>query len=200
MARAAGYRSGAADVKGKLARVATARGLYEQALKLFDECIQELREVGSHGDILEAQARRTECLLYSGDLEGALSAADESLALARSLGGTPAQVAILQRVRGAALARSGDLIGAGEALEQSLQAARLRRAEYEAALTMRVMARSRVESDPGRRAGLEGEATAMLSKLGVAWTPDPLASTSSNYRDQAMAEEIPATVGTVAHP
>ena len=199
--RAAGYRSGAADVKGKLARVATARGLYEQALKLFDECIQELREVGSHGDILEAQARRTECLLYSGDLEGALSAADESLALARSLGGTPPQVAILQRVRGAALARRGDLTGAGEALEQSLQAARLRRAEYEAALTMRVMARSRAESDPDRRADLEGEASAMLSKLGVVWTPDPLASANSNHQDTATTEESSGTVrDTVAHP
>ena len=38
--RAAGYRSGAADVKGNSARVFTARGLYEKALKAFDECIR----------------------------------------------------------------------------------------------------------------------------------------------------------------
>jgi tetratricopeptide (TPR) repeat protein len=177
--RAAGYRSGAADVKGKLGRVATARGLYDDALALFEECIQELREVGSHGDILEAQARMTECLLYGGRLDEALAMADDSLALARSLGGTPPQVAILQRVRGAALARNGQRDAARQALEQSLQAAQLRRAEYEAALTMRVMARSHAEPDSAQQAALEEEAAAILSKLGVVWTPDPLATDGS---------------------
>ena len=129
-----------------------------------------------------------------GDLDGALSAADESLALARSLGVTPARMAILQRVRGAALARRGDRSGAADALEQSLQAARLRRAEYEAALTMRVMARSQAEPDPGQRADLEREASAMLTKLGVVWTPDPLAPTTIDDEDPAVMEDRAATV------
>ena len=172
--RAAGYRSGAADVKGKLARIATARGRYGEALSLFEEAIKELREVGSHADILEAQAHMTECLLLSGEPDAALVMVDEALALAKSLGGTPPQMTILQRVRGAALVRRGEVGAANQALEHSLDAARIRRAEYEAALTMRVMAECPGDADDRRRDQLRREAATTMTKLGIVWTPDLL--------------------------
>jgi hypothetical protein len=59
---------------------------------------------------------------------------------------------------------------------------------------MRVMARSQAEPDPGRRADLEREASAMLTKLGVVWTPDLLAPTTTDDEDPAMLEDRAATV------
>jgi tetratricopeptide (TPR) repeat protein len=172
--RAAGYRSGTAYVKCNLARLAAGRGHYDEALRLFEESVAESRDIGSHSEALEAQARMAECLLLSGDHTAALELADKALAQSRTLGGVPAQIPLIQRVRGAALARSGEPALAMEALEQSLQAARTRRAGYEAALTMRVMAQCGTDPADDRHAELERDAASMLSKLGVVWTPDLL--------------------------
>jgi hypothetical protein len=81
---------------------------------------------------------------------------------------------VLQRVRGAALWLAGDGTAAGEALDQSLAAARKRRAEYEAALTLRVMAEVAAADDRERRLELLAAASATLTKLGVVTTPDLL--------------------------
>ncbi len=172
--RAAGYRSGVADVKGKLARVAACRGRYDDALALLAESVDEFRHIGSQADALEAQARVTECLLLRGDHRQALGAADQALAQARALGGVPPQIALLQRVRGAALWLAGNRPAAEEALGQSLTAARKRRAEYEAALTLRVMAEVVEVGERDRRGELLDSASATLAKLGVVATPDLL--------------------------
>ena len=138
--RAAGYRAGAADAKGKLARVRAAQGRYDEALDLFESVIEEMVAIGSRGDALEATARMAECLLLSGDSAEALAVSDRCLDLAQNLGGVPPQIPLIHRVRGAALANSGDVGAAIEALSQSLIAARSRGAEYESALTLRVFA------------------------------------------------------------
>ncbi len=144
--RAAGYRSGAADARGKLARVRTGQGRYDEALALFASCIEEMGHIGSRADVLEASARMAECLLLSGDSGGALSVADRCVDLARDLGGIAPQIPLIQRVRGAALARAGEANAAIEALNQSLRAARSRGAEYEVTLTERVVAEEALES------------------------------------------------------
>jgi len=136
--RAAGYRSGAADAKGKLARVKAAQGRYDEALELFASCIGEMDDIGSRADALEATARLAECLLLSGASDDALELADRGLDLAQDLGGVPPQIPLLHRVRGAALARLGRNDAAVDALRQSLQAARGRGAAYEVELTERV--------------------------------------------------------------
>jgi class 3 adenylate cyclase/tetratricopeptide (TPR) repeat protein len=146
--RAAGYRSGAADAKGKLARVKAAQGRYEEALELFASCIGEMNDIGSRADALEASARMAECLLSSGDDVGALAQADRCLALAQDLGGVPPQIPLIHRVRGAALARLGQQAEARDALEQSLSAARSRGAEYEAAQSERLLAESQPDPQP----------------------------------------------------
>ncbi len=94
------------------------------------------------------------------------------LGQAQALGGVAHQTPALQRVRGAALAASGDAVGALAALRQSLRAAQLREAEYEAALTMRVLAA--LEPDPAEQEALARSAAATLTKLRVEWSPDLL--------------------------
>jgi class 3 adenylate cyclase/tetratricopeptide (TPR) repeat protein len=174
--RAAGYRSGVADVLGKLARVAALRGRFDDALRLFEDSIAEFRAVGSNVDELEAQARMAECLLLSGRPDAALSLADDTLAQARGIRGVPPQVPLLQRVRGAVLARSGQPDAAMAALEQSLQAARSRAAQYEEALTLRVMAECATDMGEERREELRRVSASTLSKLGVVSPPDLLAT------------------------
>lgn len=134
--RAAGYRAGAADAKGKLARVRASQGRYDEAHDLFESVIEEMVAIGSRGDELEATARMAECLLLSGNSAEALTVSDGCIDLARNLGGVPPQIALIHRVRGAALANSGDVEAAIEALSQSLNAAKSRGAEYESALTL----------------------------------------------------------------
>jgi hypothetical protein len=78
----------------------------------------------------------------------------------------------LFRVQGAALLRSGDVEGARRALEQSLHVAGEREADYERALTLRVM--SRLDERTGRRdhADAVADSDAILDRLGVVWTPE----------------------------
>ena len=150
---AAGYRSGIGYAKGKLARVATGQDRYSDALRLFEEAIEELSDIGSRGEVLEVQAGLAECLLLSGDTAGALSLADETISQSHALSGVAPQIPGLLRVRGAALAVAGDGDGARQSLRQSLQAAEMREVEYEAALTIAGSGRRR---DRSARAGAPG--------------------------------------------
>jgi class 3 adenylate cyclase/tetratricopeptide (TPR) repeat protein len=170
--RAAGYRSGTGYAKGMLARVATWQHRYDDGLRLFQEAIEELSDIGSRGEELEVQTGLAECLLLRGDTAGALSLADETISHAHALGGMAPQIPALHRVRGAALALAGDGDGARQSLRQSLRAAEMREVEYEAALTMRVLAA--VETDPREQELLARSAAQIFAKLKVAWTPDLL--------------------------
>jgi tetratricopeptide (TPR) repeat protein len=153
--------------------VAQGHGKYDDALRLYEESIEESRHIGSLGETLEARARMAECLLLSGDPETARSVADDALIQARSLGGVPAQIPLLQRVRGISFALTGQPTSAAAALEQSLAAARTRDAEYEVALTLRAMAEfSGDDNDEQQREEWRGQAGTTLSKLGVIWAPE----------------------------
>ncbi len=181
--RAAGYRSGTAYAKGMLARMASWRHRYDDAKGLFLEAIKELSDVGSRGDLLEVEAGFAECLLLSGDTAGALSLADETISEAHALGGMAPQIPGLHRVRGAALAVAGDRDGARKSLRESLRAAETREVEYEAALTMRVLAA--VEIDPREQELLARSASQIFAKLKVVWTPDLLTAPTGGPADAA---------------
>jgi class 3 adenylate cyclase/tetratricopeptide (TPR) repeat protein len=168
----AGYRAGVASASAMLARVAEGRGLFDEAFRLFDEASMEFQAIGSHADALETEARLAECLLVSGDAVAALSAADAALSQARALGGVSAQLPLLHRVRGAALARVGDRGPARAALARSLEAARARGAGHEVALTLRVIADLDTAVGDDGAEGARREADATLETLGVVWTPD----------------------------
>jgi tetratricopeptide (TPR) repeat protein len=176
--RAAGYRSGIAAVKGKQARVATGRGRFDEALRLFGEATDEFRAIGSHAEAFEEQARTAECLAASGDHVAALATAAEALAVARGLGGIPPQISLLQRVRGAALARFGEADEARSAFEAGMAAARKRHSACEAALTQLAMADSGILPAGVDAEALRAEAWATLSAQGMVLTPDLTGTTS----------------------
>ena len=141
--QAAGYRSGAADAKGKLARVYAAQGRYEAALGLFTSCIEEMDDIGSRADALEASARMAECRLlqrgrHRGTRPGGPLPGASPVIWRRS-----PQTPLIQRVRGRHWPGSARP-EAIEAWRQSLQAARSRGAEYEVALTERAAADARL--------------------------------------------------------
>ncbi|HTU39326.1 MAG TPA: adenylate/guanylate cyclase domain-containing protein [Acidimicrobiales bacterium] len=170
--RAAGYRSGTGYAKGKLAGVATGQQRYDDAVRLYQEAIDELSDIGSRSEVLEVQAAMAECLLLRGERAQALSLADQTIAQAQSLGGVAPQMPALLRVRGAALVAAGDDEGARRSLRQSLEAAQSREADYQMALTLRVLAA--LEADPGEHERLRRSAQEILDKLNVEWTPDLL--------------------------
>ena len=60
-----------------------------------------------------------ECLLLAGRPDAAFTLAEEAQAQARGLGGVPAQIPLIQRIRGAVLARAGSVAGALEALNRA---------------------------------------------------------------------------------
>ncbi len=170
--RAAGYRSGAASVKCLMGRVLCGKAEYQEALALFDESLQESVGVGGHVEVLETKARMAECLFLAGDVGAALDAADTAIEQSRALGGVSAQHPLLFRIRGAALLRRGDHDGARDALEESLRAAAARDADYEQALTLRVLGRLGDDSDDDEYAAAQADSAAILARLGVVWTPD----------------------------
>ncbi len=170
--RAAGYRSGAADADGKLGRVAAGQQRFDEALELYRRATDEFRDIGSQSDALEVQARMAECQLLSGNAAAALTTVAAAMTTAQNLGGVASQMPLLQRIRGCALAVHGNTAKAEEALRQSLDAARSRGAEYEAALTMRVLADLDTETVAREREDLARSATATLDQLHVTWTPE----------------------------
>jgi class 3 adenylate cyclase/tetratricopeptide (TPR) repeat protein len=170
--RAAGHRSSETHVTGSLARAAARLGRYDDAKRLFEEAWQKAVELGGEAESLEVGARWAECQLLAGDVDGARARAEAGLERARALGGVAQQLPLLHRVRGVALARGGDRHGAAVELGQSLEAARLLHVEYEAALTMGVMAALGLEREGRAAADLEWESKRILDGLGVVSVPD----------------------------
>jgi hypothetical protein len=117
--------------------------------------------------VVETSARLAECQLLAGDVPMALSKANETLEGARALGGVFAQIPLLHRIRGAALARLGDLGAASQAMEQSLVAARARRDDYEVALTLRTMVDVALGTGGSPLPDLLTESQTILDRLGV---------------------------------
>ena len=173
--RAAGHRSGEAYVQGNLARAAARLGRYDEAIALFRESRREADALGSQADSIEVGSRWAECELLAGKVEEALARSETEVIRARAVGGVVPQLPLLHRVRGVALVRSGDRESAAEALRQSLEAARARKVDYEAALTMGVMAALGLTFDERTPSELGDESAHIFDALGVVWVPDLVA-------------------------
>jgi tetratricopeptide (TPR) repeat protein len=168
--RAAEYRSVIASALGNLARLAAARGAYAEALAGFDEAVAQADHVGGQGEVREILARKAECLLLAGDTEAALAMAEQCLEQIGTAHGVPPQVPLLERIRGIVLLSRGAVDAGRAALDASLDAARARDAEYEAALTLKVLA----DTQTGAGADIarwRGESDTILAALGVEWVP-----------------------------
>jgi tetratricopeptide (TPR) repeat protein len=165
--QAAGHRSRVAYAKTNLARVALRAERHSDALRLYEEALAESSDIGAHADVLESDARIAECLLGQGRWAQALALAESGLDDAQTLGGSPPQTVLLERVRGAALLQLGDVARARASLEASLAEGRVRHADYEIALTLQVMADLSEHEDGDRDIDLDAESRAIFARLGV---------------------------------
>ena len=165
--RAAGFRAGVADATIHLGRVASRAGRFDEALALFEEARAEYVDVGAGALVLETDARIAECFAFKGDADRVLEIVEPALERAEAMGGMGAQMAMLHRLRGYALAQRGDRDRARAALQQSLGIARARQADFELALTLRAMAEvGRLADDPSV-AEYEAESRQLLDRVGV---------------------------------
>ena len=155
-ALATGQETGAgllvAMVTGNLGRAAARARRFDDAERLLGGALEALRDMQSPF-AAEMLARRAELLVLRGGAPAeALAAADEALAGVEN----PALEAMLHRLRGYALLQADE--DGGAAFEESLRVAREAKADYEAALTLAAL-------------GRDGEANAILERLGVVFLP-----------------------------
>jgi len=170
--RAAGFKAREAMAMSNLGRVASRAGRHEEALDLYRGAVEKLREAGAETEIAETEARIAECYAFMGDAHAALATADDALEEARTAGGMAAADALLHRVRAMSLIATGDTDGARSALQTSLEIARVRKADYEVAVTLGWIAEvARRCGEPDWRTHATA-AEAILVRLGVVFSAD----------------------------
>jgi tetratricopeptide (TPR) repeat protein len=160
VSRAAGWAFGIGTALSNLARAAARGGRFEEAHRFFDEALEVFQELSSERFIVEANARRAECLVFEGRYQEALDVANESRqAAAKSpVGGVEA---LIERSIGYALQE------ARPHFEESVRIARELKVQYEVALTLHAMVATRYPSDDD----LAAESFEILERLGVVSLP-----------------------------
>ena len=152
-------------------------GRFEDALAALEDARAAFVHVGAHTDALVTDGRIAECFVLMGRGEEALSRVSGALTgVSDEDGDASLATALLERVRGWALAQTGNLGEARTALESSLTAGRSRQDDYEIALTLGALAwLDRIEGNP-TPAAVEREARSILARLGIEHVPEiPLA-------------------------
>ena len=164
-------RVAAACALNNLARLETRAGRFDAAASLLAEAAHEFEATGAQTWLLEVDARRAECALFSGDAEAALELAAGVRERAGKLGAPPVLLAMIERVAGYAYSLRDDPDRASVHLQESLRVARSSGSGYEIGLTLRAIA------DIERRQGGDGsaeaeESTRLLDALGVVKVPE----------------------------
>ncbi len=172
--QAAGDRASVAFGLSTLGRLLCRRGDFEDAVQMLDEARTTAEAAGATADALEADVRKAECLLASGQPGRALEIVQQCGVGATD---TDQMAATLLRVRGTALALTGKEAAAREALEESLRVARARKADFDVALTLR--ARAQVFGGDEGAAEDEEASRAILERLGVVFVRDAPAPVAS---------------------
>jgi len=168
--QAAGFRSGICDAKSGIARLLARSGRFDEAAELFDEARADAVAIDAQQQVLEIDTRIIECHLMRGEFESVIGRVEHVLDAAKSLGGVSPQVPALYRLRGYALMILERLVEAREAFLTSLEAARVRHADYEVALTQGALVRlGSIDGVP--EAEDKAEANAVLARLGVIAVP-----------------------------
>lgn len=119
-----------------LGRVRMRTGRLDEAMGLLAEAKASFGDVGAEEEVPPIEARIAECHVAKGDADAALEITQRLVDRAADSTGVARVLALLLRVRAHALILQGDLWGARDALDASLAAARERKSDYEAALTM----------------------------------------------------------------
>ena len=161
--RAANYPVGIALATSNLGRVAARGRRFEQGLELLVEALTAFEALGSEALARETEARMAECFVLAGGHQDALEVLPSAVRGGRGVAG-PGR--LLERLHGYALPRRAVLHEAGTHLQRSLELAVGIEADYEVALTLQALARTRLR---GPKA--EEESQAILERLGVLSTP-----------------------------
>jgi tetratricopeptide (TPR) repeat protein len=161
--RAARYPVGTALATSNLGRVAARTSRFDEALELLAEAAAAFEALGSEALRREALARRAECLVLAGRFQEALDIAPTVLEAVEE---NPLLGPFLERLNGYALVQARRADEAGPRFERSLELARELDADYEVALTLEALGRTRL-GDPDTAAASQ----AIFERLGVVSTP-----------------------------
>jgi tetratricopeptide (TPR) repeat protein len=164
----AGHRMLATLATSNLGRAASRAGSFGDALASLQQALSDFHEIRAGSLVLETKARLAERAVLAAEPEVALREAEETLRETEETGSGATLRALLQRLRGYALAQSGDVQAARAALRESLATARAAEETNEAALTLEAIAR--LCRDPN--CSEARESAALLARLGVVSTPD----------------------------
>ena len=165
--RASRSESGVASVATTYGLLAARAGQFEHAHDLLNEARDICRREGAHAELLIADARLAECLIYEGRSREALEVADDALHRTASVEGGFAAAVRLQLVRGWALLQEGRVGEAGNVLVECLEAARKQGAEYDITLALDALVTSQTVADPH---AMSAERDRIRNRLGVVVT------------------------------
>jgi class 3 adenylate cyclase/tetratricopeptide (TPR) repeat protein len=166
VSRASGWAFGEAAALSNLGRAAARSGRFDEAHPFFDQALAIFEELSAERFIVEAKARRTECLVFEGRYQEALDVAGEcrEAAAKAPVGGVEA---LIERSIGYSLHQARRPEEGKPHFEESLRIARHLKVQYEVALTLRALAAT---GDP-RAGDLAAESEEILRLLGVVSLP-----------------------------
>ena len=177
--RAAGNPVNVAGVTSLLCMNAARLGNVDEARELLEEARELCVSEGDEIELLTANARLVECLVFARASADALALADEALRRAERMPGVSVVTAYIQRLRGWAYLQTGEREHARAALEESLRLARVeeanfeyRNSDFEVALTLGALIRL-YELTGEKAESLESERDGILERLGVVNVPEP---------------------------
>ncbi len=160
---ATGERQAVAYVNALLGRLAVRRGQYGEGLTMLEAAVSELRQLGIDAYAELAQAWIAEAEAFGGDPFRAMEIASQELQA------NDRQRPLLTRMGGIALVRLGQKQAAMRELGHSLKTARERKADYDTAATIDVMA---AVGSPNQ--DLLRERDAILARLKIRKLPAPV--------------------------
>ena len=161
--RAAQYPVGVALSTSNLGRAAARLGRFDESLELLHEACASFEALGSEALAQESQARRVESLVLAGHFQEAL---DLVPSLLEGTGENPLLDPFVERLHGYALVQARRAEEARPRLERSLELARSLEADYEVALTLEALSRTRLGGQDA-----EAESKQIFDRLGVVSTP-----------------------------
>jgi class 3 adenylate cyclase/tetratricopeptide (TPR) repeat protein len=163
--RAFGHPAYLANCQRTLGTLVAHMGRFEEALELLEEARATFQQIGAQGDAIDVEARIADAHLMMGRTQQALDNANDALSR-RGEEGDKAE-ALLERVRGCALAGLGCLNEARRAFARSLEVAESRGSDYERALALAALVRCGVADIDPLPFDPETKAEEILSRLGV---------------------------------
>ncbi len=190
--RAAHYPWGIAYATMLLGRLEARMGQFDEAHRHFEAARREFLGAGTEAAAVEVQSMMAECLILEGRADDALELADRLLAEVVAHG-SGRGTALIERVRGYALAQHGDVVGARAAFEVSRASAEALDADYEMALTLDGLRSVAVLSDDQSGAvALSAKVDELTEKLGIVRLPVVPMEASATGGSASVAVGAPA--------